>query len=138
MNSLVERLSKLKCVKLTQITDSDGVLDDAGSASIVIIFSDGTRLRADYWRLIKKGKAHFSNFDHQQQYGMPERINAKKDLSEELSNKEVVSAEIDKETGDLIFKLTDNLKLEVLNFTGYEVWEMTFPDGSGEYSNYAK
>jgi hypothetical protein len=26
----------------------------------------------------------------------------------------------------------------VFNFTGYEVWEIHFPDGTGEYSPYAR
>ena len=27
---------------------------------------------------------------------------------------------------------------QVFNFTSYEVWEICFPNGTGEYSNYAK
>jgi len=34
--------------------------------------------------------------------------------------------------------LEGDLKLQILNFTGYEIWEIRFPDGTGEYSNYAK
>jgi hypothetical protein len=45
---------------------------------------------------------------------------------------------INKETGDLLFNFTNDVKLQVLNFTGYEIWQISFPDGTGEYSNYAK
>ncbi len=40
-------------------------------------------------------------------------------------------------TGDLRFRFQDELALEVFNFTGFEIWEVTFPDGFGELSNYA-
>jgi hypothetical protein len=28
------------------------------------------------------------------------------------------------------------LVLEVFNFTAFDIWEVTFPDGTGELSNY--
>jgi hypothetical protein len=34
--------------------------------------------------------------------------------------------------------LTGRITLQVLNFAGYEIWEIEFPDRTGEYSNYAK
>jgi len=43
---------------------------------------------------------------------------------------------LDKETGDLLFQFADGIHVQVFNFTGYEVWEIHFPDGTGEYSNY--
>jgi len=50
----------------------------------------------------------------------------------------VVEALHDQETGDLLFKFTQDIKLQILNVTGYEIWQIRFPDGTGEYSNYAK
>ena len=41
------------------------------------------------------------------------------------------------ETGDLRFKFDGELTFEVFNFTSYEIWEVTFPDGTVEWSNYA-
>ncbi len=41
------------------------------------------------------------------------------------------------ETGDLRFTISGEFILEAFNFTGYEIWELTFSDGTGEYSNYA-
>lgn len=49
-----------------------------------------------------------------------------------------MEARWDRETGDLIFDFTGNIKLQVLNFTGYEIWEITFPNGTGELSNFAR
>jgi len=107
-------------------------------ASVQLLFGNGSRLRAEYWRVIENGKAGISSFDHNQQYGLPAPIDAIKQLQEQLQDKTVTDARLDGETGDLLFQFADNVKLQVFNFTGYEIWEISFPDGSGEYSNYAK
>lgn len=41
-------------------------------------------------------------------------------------------------TGDLLFEFAENITLQVLNFTSYEIREIHFPNGTGEYSNYVK
>jgi hypothetical protein len=38
----------------------------------------------------------------------------------------------------LVFDFDGGIALQVFNFTGYEIWEMHFPDGAVEYSNYNK
>jgi hypothetical protein len=50
----------------------------------------------------------------------------------------MTEAQLDKEISDLLFQFTENTKLQIFAFTGYEVWEISFPDGTGEYSNHAK
>jgi len=129
-----KNLSELKNNSITL----SGQSIDEDFFSIVIKFSQGTILRVDYWRIIKNGSHLISSFDHKQQYGLPTPINAIEQAKEELEGKSVSEVKFEKETGDLIFKFTDDLKLQVLNFTGYEVWEINFPDGSGEFSNYAR
>ena len=111
---------------------------DPGAACIQFLFQNGAMLRADYWRVSKDGRASLSSFDHKQQYGLPAPINAASELKEQLTNKVLIDARLDGETGDLLFRFTDNINLQVLNVTSYEVWEIKFPDGTGEYSNYAK
>lgn len=111
---------------------------DPGMAWIQLRFSDASKLRASYWRVTKVGKAGLSSFDHQQQYGLPAPIDAIKGLQELLEDKIVIDVHLDRETGDLLFQFADNIKLQVFNFTGYEVWEISFATGGGEYSNYAK
>ena len=108
-----------------------------GQASVVLAFSDGSRLRASYWRLIRDGRAELTSFDHEQQYGLPEPIDAKHLLQLALDNRVCVSAQLDAETGDLCFEFDGRIRLQIFNFTRYEVWEITFPDGTGELSNYA-
>jgi hypothetical protein len=105
-------------------------------APISLIFADESKLKASFWRVIKNGKAIASSFDHQQKYGLPAPVDAIETLGREVHNQKVVEANLDKETGDLLFTFTGNLKLQVFNFTGYEVWHISFPDGTGEYSNY--
>jgi hypothetical protein len=43
---------------------------EPGIAPIELYFSDGSRLRTDYWRIIRDGKARTTSFDHQQKYGL--------------------------------------------------------------------
>jgi len=101
-------------------------------------FSDGSTLVAEYWRVTRRGEASVSSFDHRQQYGLPAPIDAVHELQRQLEGKTVTEAQLDGETGDLIFRFNENVKVQMLNLTGYEDWEMRFPDGTGEYSNYAK
>jgi len=118
-----------------QISDSK-VYPEEGQATVDIAFSNGTKLRASYWRLIKDGKQICSSFDHAQQYGLPAPINAKAELQNSLSGKKQQDAKLDNATGDLVFKFSNDTILQVLNFTGYEIWEIKFPDGTTEYSNH--
>jgi len=111
---------------------------EAAKASVQLLFADGSKLRADYWRVIKDGKAGISSFDHQQQYGSLAPLDAIKELQKELQDKTVTEAQLDKETGDLLFHFPENVEFQVFNFTSYEVWDIRFPDGTGEYSNYTK
>ncbi len=69
---------------------------------------------------------------------MPAPIDAVATLRETLQDKLVTSASLDHKTGDLLFEFAGNITLQVFNFTGYEIWHFSFPDGTGEYSNYAK
>lgn len=78
-----------------------------------------------------------SVFDHRHRYGLPTAIDAVRVLRDELVGSELVAAEMDRFTADLRFVFDRELRLEVFNFTGFEVWELTFPDGTGELSNYA-
>ena len=107
-------------------------------ASIQLLFANGTRLEAEYWRLVLDGKPGVSSFDHQQKYGLLAPINAVNTLQETLQGKLVTNALLDHKTGDLIFEFVGSIALQVFNFTGYEIWHIRFPDGTGEYSNYRK
>jgi hypothetical protein len=136
-NDLEQSLQKLKGCSV-QVTESNAYPPEIGEASVVILFSDGTKLRSDYWRVIKGGRASISNFDHKQQYGLPARIDAVELLANDLHRQLVTDAQHDKETGDRLLWFSNNIKCQILNFTGFEIWEINFPDGTGAYSNYVK
>ena len=128
-------LSKLAASSV-KVSSGNG-FPEPGQASVALLFDDGTRLQAEYWRLSEGGRASVSSFDHQQKYGLPEAIDSVQILQEKLEGKILLEAVHDRETGDLMFKFTGETKLQILNVTGHEIWEIRFPDGTGEYSNYA-
>jgi hypothetical protein len=111
---------------------------DPGNPTVELTFSEGTRFRADFWRLVTKGKPLLSSFDHQQKYGLPSPIDAIDELKREIHDQALSSIRFDEETGDLEFEFVNQSKFQAFNFTGYEVWEISYPDGTGEYSNYAR
>lgn len=116
---------------------ADDIPDAEGTAAVVLKFSDGTVLKANYWRLIQNGRAQLSSFDHRQKYGLPTPIDAKREISALLARKVCVDLHFDSETADLIFTFSEDTKLQVFNFTSFEIWTIQFPDGTGQYSNYA-
>lgn len=65
-------------------------------------------------------------------------IDALHQLEKELQGKRVTDALLDNRTGGLYLGFEEDVEFRVFNFTGYEVWEIHFPDGTGEYSPYAK
>jgi len=130
-------LCKLKN-RSVSVSASNQYPDEAGQASVHLDFADGSKLRADYWRVTKDGRAGISSFDHQQRYGLPAAIDAIAGLQAQLQDRSVTDVKWDSESGDLLFEFSDNIRFQVFNFTGYEVWEIHFPDGTGEYSNYAR
>jgi hypothetical protein len=108
------------------------------AVSVQLSFRNGAKLRADYWRFAKEGKASLSSFDDRQQYGLPEPIDAVKEVQMQLVGKVVTDVCLDRETGDLLLQFAGNLKLQIFKFTGYEDWEISFPNGTTEYSNHVK
>lgn len=111
---------------------------EPGVAPVELYFSDGSRLRTDYWRIIFDGKISTSSFDHQQKYGLPAPIDAFAQIAQALDGRAVREAKRDARTGDLIISFEPNVELQVFNLTGYEDWEMHFPNGTGEYSNHCR
>lgn len=74
LRNLEELLTKLKSCSVS-VSPSDQY-PEPGKASVYLDFADGSKLRADYWRVTKGGRASVSSFDHEQQYGLPAPINA--------------------------------------------------------------
>ena len=131
LSGFEQGLSGLKG-NVLQVVDNDA----SEGAAVILNFSDGAILRADYWRLLRNSLAVVSSFDHQQKYGLPSPVDARSDLRKALNGQQVLEARLDQQTGDLLFAFSGQAHFQVFNLTGYEVWEMSFPDGSGEYSNH--
>ena len=134
--SLQDALSKL--TNSSVLVSSGNGFPEHGQASVALTFVDGTRLQAEYWRLIENSAASYSSFDHEQKYGLPAPIDAVEELQNRLAGLIMLEALHDQETGDLVFEFSGNTKLQILNVTGYEIWELKFPNGAVEYSNRAK
>jgi hypothetical protein len=130
-----KRLARLQGVTVRVVAGS--APDEGGTASIAFEFPDGALLNASYWRFIQGGVARLSSFDHQQKYGLSTPIDAKTRIITFLDGKLCREVIFDRETGDLILIFDECTKLQVLNFTGYEIWAIRFPDGAAEYSNHA-
>lgn len=73
----------------------------------------------------------------QKKYSLPAPIDAKEKISALLEGKICLNVQFDGETADLTLVSGETTKLQVFNFTGYEIWEIRFPDGTEEYSNHA-
>jgi len=130
--------NSLASLKETTVkTSSPERVPEHGIAPVELYFSDGSRLRTDYWRIILDDKAHTTSFDHRQQYGLPAPIDAFAKIAEVLDGRTLRDAKWDPRTGDLMLSFQPNVQLQVFNFTGYEDWEIHFSNGSGEYSPYA-
>ena len=70
---------------------------EPGMASVQLLFANGSKLRAEYWRVTKDGKAAISSFDHQRQYGLPAPIDSIAELQQQLQGKIVTDAQLDAE-----------------------------------------
>jgi hypothetical protein len=114
----------------------DDAFPEPGQASVLVRFSNGARLRAGYWRLIANGRVALSSFDHEQKYGLPEPIDARKSLHKALDGRTCLDVRLDTETADILLMFADGTRLQVFRLTGYEDWEFSFPGGRVDYSNH--
>jgi hypothetical protein len=135
MKAFEQKLAELKNLSIE--VAADNTPDDEGTAGITIRLSDGTFLAGAYWRLIHDGHAVLSSFDHQKKYGLPAPIDAKEQIASLLAGQICRNVQFDRETADLILIFDGRTRLQVFNFTAFEMWTLRFPDGTGEYSNYA-
>jgi hypothetical protein len=140
MDDFPHRLAQLRgstCAGVFAVEYEKPAGDAIYSVGTSIALADGTKLDAQFWRLTKMGRPLVSIFDHRQRYGLPAPIDAIGMLRDELVGKLVEDATMDEATGDLYFRFGIDIALQVFNFTAFEIWEVKFPDGTGELSNYA-
>jgi len=106
------------------------------NATVKLVFSGGTEIRVDYWRIISNAVPIRSSFDHGNQYGLPQPVDAIQALTKAIDGEKILAAKLDKTTGDISLEFGNHLTVQLFNFTGYEVWDLKFPDGTREVSNY--
>jgi len=138
--SFTQRLAELRgvsCESVLAVEYAEAPRDAVYAVGTSIGFADGTKVEAQFWRLSKEKRPLLSIFDHRRQYGLPTPIDAVEVLRGELVGKKISEAAMDGATGDLRFGFEGGASLEIFNFTAYEIWSVTFADGSGQLSNYA-
>lgn len=133
----LEQLHGVVCESIDAVEYEEPSTDPVYAVGTALRFADGTRVEAQFWRLIKGREPLVSIFDHGQRYGLPAPVDAIGVLRGELGGRRIARAAMDEATGDLHLHFDEDLVLQVFNFTAYEIWSVAFSDGTGELSNYA-
>ena len=100
---------------------------EPGIAPVELSFSDGSRLRTDYWRIIFDDKNRTSSFDHKQKYGLPAPIDAFAQIAEALDGRAVIEAKWNVRTGDLVLLFEPNVELQAFNLTAMRTGKYISP-----------
>jgi hypothetical protein len=135
MDELKQALAKLQGSCVSVRAHGSALTPEHGS--VMLEFASGEWLSAAYWRVLGGGVRRLSSFDHGEQYGLPAPIDAIGDLREVLRDRKIAEARLDERTGDVMLEFEGGVTLQVMNFSGNEVWEFRFLSGGGAWSNYA-
>jgi hypothetical protein len=80
------------------------------------------------WRLIAANKTRLTSDDDGQKFGLPQPIDAEKEVSSLLNSDPITKASFDKNTGDLFLFFSDDKILQFLQLSsGYESWRISYP-----------
>ncbi|MDP6526853.1 MAG: DUF6188 family protein [Kiritimatiellia bacterium] len=107
-------------------------VDSSAGPSWVLVFGHNCSLQiGGVWRVIRKGRIEITSEDHQQKFGLPNAIDAGRDLRKTISSSTVTAAEVAPETGDLLIQFGDRARFEVITDScGYESWVLNRPDST--------
>ena len=111
-------------------------LEVESGASAYLFTANGIKVYISYWRLCSSNESKVSSFDDKQKYGSATPIDSLKLLKEAILNIEISSIKLTDSFSDIEIKFTNNVIFQIFNFTGNEVWEVTFRDGTSILSNY--
>jgi Family of unknown function (DUF6188) len=100
------------------------VLLDGETDEWIFTFDDSVVLRAaGPWRILKGTRIALGSCDHQQQFGLPEPIDAASEALSILSSSQVASARLSEVGSDLYIHFHSGHTLEIINpSSGYEGW----------------
>ena len=77
------------------------------------------------WRIVGHEGIMRTSEDHGQQFGKPAPVDAAKEATELLSNRQVIAAQLSAGTSDITIEFTGSIKLEIIsNSAGYESWQL--------------
>ena len=96
----------------------------------------GTLCTNSLWRVLVGGRHAFGSGDHGQKYGLPAPKDAVALGRARLVGRRAVEIAALRGTGDLRILLEGGVTLEIFaTSTGYEPWQVYWPDGSGVFAN---
>lgn len=89
-------------------------------------FTSGDRAQTEGpWRLIRDGRVEVTSEDHGQKFGLPAPVDAAAAAGEALLGQMVETAEIQKNTGDLVLRFKGGTELQLLQMSGgHESWQL--------------
>jgi hypothetical protein len=115
------KLLMLRSLKRASVTD---IPDPEAEGMWYFGFTAGWLGVGCSWRIVSGGRIVLGSVDHNQQFGLPEPVDAASGLRKLLEGKIVESVEIQDCTSDLMIQFTDGLRLDVFNnSSGYEGWQ---------------
>ena len=117
------------CIVGQRLTSVDS---SAAPGSWGLVFENNCSLQiGGVWRVIRNGRIEIASEDHQQKFGLPNAIDAGRDLRKIISSSTVTAAEVAPETGDLLIQFGDRARFEIITDScGYESWVLNRPDST--------
>lgn len=94
-------------------------------------FEGGTQLMVcGLWRVVGRTRVEVTQNDHQQLFGLPEPVDARRRVFAAIADTTVTTAAFDPVTGDLRIEFGSGARIEALtDSSGYESWQLHRPDG---------
>lgn len=81
---------------------------------------------SEFWRVTEKHFTIMVSFDHGHKFGHPKPLNLVESLSELIVNKILLEIKVDKYSGDLTLRFTDDIEIQIYpTSSGYETYEFT-------------
>ena len=100
---------------------------DKKDYSWFFVFADDISIVTEsFWRFVREDGIVVTSEDHGHQFGLPAPVDAAQRVVAGISKKAVVvSASINRSTGDLSINFSDNCQLQFLQLSsGYESWRL--------------
>ncbi len=85
---------------------------------------------ASPWRIVRSGCVKLGHCDHQQQFGLPQPVDAEVEATQLLAGRRVLRATLIEHTADVVIDFEGGIRLDVFNnSSGYEGWQLSGGNG---------